>query len=128
MFRNRSTRMAALLVLILAQAALAQPHGMMGPSGMAHAQAAGDMKDCHHGGAPHQQAPTPTPPCNSCPTSLPTPQGGGCLEMASCGAVSVPQRMTSFAAAGTVLVADLPQGTPVPLAHESTPEPPPPRA
>ena len=134
MFRNRLTRVLTLLVLILAQAALARPHVLMGASAQAHVQAAGGMahENCQHdtgtpsGGTSHSNA--PTAPCSSCPASMPGQQGGSCLDMASCGPSSASAGAPPVAVLSAISVCDIPPSMSSPSTCDFVPDPPPPRA
>ncbi len=132
MLRSRLTRAFAVLVLILAQAALALPHHALAQGAMAQAMAAASHEDCQPGAPEH--APLPSHPdtssqaCGCCPGSMPSTQGGGCLDMASCGPGSASPSAPSPTLLPVDAAAEFAPAISAPAAHDFIPEPPPPRA
>lgn len=135
MHRSRVTRMIALLVLILAQAALVLPHRMMAETVTASDRASGSAahEDCHGtmagqaGGEAGQRSHSrgQMPPCGSCPVPMP---GTTCVQMVSCGPSSASPAALSATLLPTVASTDFAPAISSPAAHDFIPDPPPPRA
>ncbi len=137
MSRFRLARALVVLVLLLAQGAFGLPHRMvMGQVAPAHAQpAGGTADDCHHAAMPPSHAGgstsrsnAPMPPCGDCPSSMPGPLGGSCLDMASCGPVSAAPSAAPQSLLAVDVAAEFAPAISAPTAHDFIPEPPPPRA